>query len=88
MNIAKNILNRYWNLPKVDKVSSRNLKYPRDEEEHFVLMQAWKIHKARYTEAHRIASGMLKKYPADTRIYSRTLTYLLRNIMYPAEFEI
>lgn len=66
---------------------ANNLKWPRDEEEHVVLMNAWRNAKDRELMAHRIALQQQKKNLTDHYVYQRVLTRLLRNIQYPAEFE-
>ena len=63
------------------------LKWPHEEEEHVVLMQAWKINREREMIAHKIALKQLIKDRTNPYAYRVTLTRLLRNVQYPAEYE-
>lgn len=71
----------------MEKRLANNLRWPRDEDEHVVAMNAWKVNKERELIAHRIALRQMTKDRANPSAYSVTLTRLLRNVQYPAEFD-
>lgn len=66
-----------------------SLNWPRKEEEHVVMMQAWKntAHNERHRMANVTALRMMMKDRADPFIYRRVLIRLHNNVCYPAEFE-
>lgn len=63
------------------------LDWPRKEDEHVVMMNAWLINKERLIVAHKTALRQMIKDRSNPTAYRVMISRLLNNVQYPAEYE-